>query len=1498
MKRSVSKGVLTRVSNFTKIALIVATATITIASCVKDLVTESAFLPESDVDLNRTVYVSVGTLDVADMEKGNEDAAKALARATEDQTKYENAEIYDLWVIQIDPSTEGEAVVAARFIENFDNEEENVIRLYPYENGKTCDIIYVANTADDQIFSRGMTRKEVYSATYDVASEQALFASEYTNSDNGNVFILSQLIAGIEIKIDDDKHNSEVMAATLLRNVAKVEFSVSYNTSGSGLVWKTASICNLPTVASYTARISSSGDSNTYFDEFPVDLDHSDLTSYSDSFADGSGDGSVNMFYFYLPVNMRGIESAESQKELIKDTAYSDFANNTSYKYYDWSLKSAAAKASGNEGIGLATYFKLVGTLDDAVHDSQGLLYDVVFQEYIGADAVSYNILPNCLYTFTINTGDVDSYTLLQDARFSLSEAADSPQMFDINILQSNKSVAAYSSYTPDVSISKAGTTTTEEYAKEDTDIYTLAAFYIASDGEILGKILIDDYTQYDGSSTKAQIDLVPGSHTAGGYMLYIANVNNPSAIFAGITARSYNGDLELAGYGDNVSTIYNMTTSAVASATESTLFSNTSGDVNRVIMSGTSNDSPITRSTTLTQPVFYRNVARMSYTISNTNTLSELIWSSIQVHNVPRVYGYATYHGNSRGDWTTFPLSPSVDSYSSYTFTDNELTAINYGAGLTLYYYLPVNKRSEASLSTTTWGDKYTAAIENEAYKDNATYVTIKGHYLNQIGDENNEQNFELTYTNYLGATSSDLNIFANCNYAYTLRTSADTIDDLDLDPRFDLEPVVETEREYEIATTNHIIAGRKKYTIDVDGTTTTSINDDITEVSTTDGVYISSLHTYYIDASDNIIGLSTDPSKITLTPGVGRGGYLLFVANATTTVAIGSSYETLSENVLSSSATSNGAYIRNNGLDVMTATHVTNITTATNLTNIQLTFTRNNAKVIYNIDNVDASGATELVWSSIGIKNAPTTSYSLASLLVDSSTETFPANNNRIALDDTDISDSDMSSINAKNYSTEFYIPVNIQPSVAYSTWAAKYVGTIADINKSAVATYIEPVGYYIDYKNLGMGEQILYELAFNNFLGSSASDFSLEPNAEYEYTLSTTVTSSGSSGGGVTGDNTSGFSFADDERFIVDQGVTDHRISNCYILNLNSHGSGSITFNVVDRINEYWGNSYEGYGDNAANVITDDNWTCDILWNDVAPNLDKKLSVVKVDSESVRFRAASLGDLRGNAVVVVYKDSSKSTILWSWHIWITDYNPDSIAAANPNPGTGNISVSNSTGSLHCYNNDMFNTGVLAGKYIMDRNLGARTTGYEQTTSIYYQFGRKDPLPSSDATVYHGTSGTLLSFDNAVVGGVTIENSIQNPTIFYTSDGSWCSDAKGTTYQWQDTQVELGSSKKSIFDPSPAGWMVPQNAVWENASGGISNYIVTLFDNAIFMANGTRGYGTGTMYAVGTYAYIWTSTPHSATIAYTLSIYTTSLLPLNCVGRAGGRAIRAVQE
>ncbi|MFR9563879.1 MAG: hypothetical protein SNG55_07000, partial [Rikenellaceae bacterium] len=1506
MKTNRNEKFLTMVSNFASKLFIMAFAAVMVASCVKGVITESAFLPETEADLERTVYVQVDALDGAALEGGNEDAVKALARATEDQSEDESVVIYDLWVLQIDPSTEGESVIAARYVDNYNEPGDKIVRLYPYENGKTCDIVYVANTADNQLFSRGMTREEVYSVTYEATSEQALFASAHSDDTNGNVFIMSQINAGIEIKVNDDTHNVEALKSTLRRNVAKIEFSVSYDTTDSGLIWSTAAICNVPIVSSYSARVSSHEGDGAYFTSFPADLDYRDLTSYSDTFESGSGDGTVNKFYYYVPVNMRGIETKAALQASLADTAYSEFATDpNSYKYYDWSLKAAAAKAAGNEGIGLATYFKLVGTIDDAVHDASGAEYDVVFQEYIGTDALSYNVLPNNYYVYTLKTTDVDSYTLMQDARFSVEEAASAAQMYDINVLQANRNIAAYGSYTPDVSISKAGTVDSGEYyAKEDTDIYTLAVFYVASDGEILGKKLINDYAQYDGSTNKAQIELVPGSHTSGGHMLYIANVNAPETIFSGVTARSYNAELEVTGYGDNVTKIYNMTANAVSTALESALFTSTSGNVNRVVMSGIANDAPITRSTTLTQPTFYRNIARMSYTISNTNAASELTWSNIQVNNVPRVYGYATFHGNLNSDWTTFPTAPQVASYASYSFSTEELAKINTDAGLTIYYYLPVNKRSVSTLGTSSWAAKYSAVLLDETYKNNATYITMSGYYIDQVGDDDNELEYDISHTNYLGATSNDLNILANNYYAYSLNTTASAISQFDADARFEYDVAVATERDFPItidesaprvldwtvvdaressykavgaldepaeakittlavfhvnttasgedrvlakklinnymledantirlltgstskngyfiyianapapetlfasiaannlntngtlvseiyakvsdaitaSTTNnmfytasstpqyvmsalvkhnissaeilqepefvrnvakvsyiiknenvsnaelfwnsiqlynvanrttyaayqaagdsetyvapgasyinynattfsdddmtainatdgftvtyyvpvnmlgtdsdlessswgakytkyasaatgrtyvemkgyqyadktgtnmdydvtftnflgasasdfnltanshyqysmytsngallsavattgdesryaiaeqktaveytlpasgHTITGRKLVTVNASGSTTTGTESNITGV-TTSGEYISSLHTYYIDADGTIQAVSTDKTKITITPGTHRGGYLLFIANAINSVAVGKTYDDLAANVLSSSATSNGAYIRNSDLDVMTATYTININTSTDLSEIPLAFTRNNAKVTYNLENSNAAGTrpTELIWSSIRIKNAPTVSYSLAALLVDSSTVTFPTDNNRIDLDQVEIGDDEMTAVNNKTYSVDFYVPVNLQPSVSYSSWANKYLGTIADEDKSAVATYVEAFASYTDYLGIEHVEDVegvvttqgerTFSLTFNNFLGSSASDFRLEPNTHYTYTLATTVTDSYEGYGGITGNDESGYSFGGDARFVVD-------------------------------------------------------------------------------------------------------------------------------------------------------------------------------------------------------------------------------------------------------------------------------------------------------------------------------------------------------------------------
>ncbi|MFR9606278.1 MAG: hypothetical protein SNI42_04670 [Rikenellaceae bacterium] len=343
----------------------------------------------------------------------------------------------------------------------------------------------------------------------------------------------------------------------------------------------------------------------------------------------------------------------------------------------------------------------------------------------------------------------------------------------------------------------------------------------------------------------------------------------------------------------------------------------------------------------------------------------------------------------------------------------------------------------------------------------------------------------------------------------------------------------------------------------------------------------------------------------------------------------------------------------------------------------------------------------------------------------------------------------------------------------------------------------------------------------------------------------------------------------------------------------------GSGAITFDIVERINEYWGSSYEGYGGNSANKITDSSWTCDILWNDIAEGVGNKIKVAQTDANSVTFTTAGLGDLRGNAVVAVR--NSSGTILWTWHIWITDYNPDAIAAANSTVTTATNSKYTATGvegELHRYSSTMWTSGVLVGKFIMDRNIGARDTDYAWSSnggkgSLYYQFGRKDPFPagsSTDGTASGTTSAAWLGTGSSTwditdspyktayaSGGNTTAMAVNNPMAFYYRTSSaygnnWCSEAQATTYLWNDIQAALASGKKSIFDPSPAGWKLPTitadssaGTPWYGLTANLTSSVATFFTNAKYPANGLRVYNTGAMTNVGTTGYYWSASPSS---------------------------------
>ena len=203
-----------------------------------------------------------------------------------------------------------------------------------------------------------------------------------------------------------------------------------------------------------------------------------------------------------------------------------------------------------------------------------------------------------------------------------------------------------------------------------------------------------------------------------------------------------------------------------------------------------------------------------------------------------------------------------------------------------------------------------------------------------------------------------------------------------------------------------------------------------------------------------------------------------------------------------------------------------------------------------------------------------------------------------------------------------------------------------------------------------------------------------------------------------------------------------------------------------------------------------------------------------------------------------------------------------------------------------------------------MMDRNIGATssTPGEVGALGLMYQWGRKDPFMGSSSissSVLALSTGTW----NITSGGSTTKAE-ENPMRFYTSmylpDGSW-------------------DSAKTIYDPCPAGWRVPdggENSVWAKALGesklaslsydstnkGIN--VTRIFGEATsiwYPASGDRYNSSGELGKVGDHCYYWSCSPVENTNAnaYNLYIsYSGSGNPSSPMGRAYGYPARCLKE
>jgi len=324
------------------------------------------------------------------------------------------------------------------------------------------------------------------------------------------------------------------------------------------------------------------------------------------------------------------------------------------------------------------------------------------------------------------------------------------------------------------------------------------------------------------------------------------------------------------------------------------------------------------------------------------------------------------------------------------------------------------------------------------------------------------------------------------------------------------------------------------------------------------------------------------------------------------------------------------------------------------------------------------------------------------------------------------------------------------------------------------------------------------------------------------------------------------------------------------------------------IVSKAGAYKFKAYKGNSNELAGVLDSDIHPigeidhAKILWEtfgtDVTPMKGDLVDFVDYENEYVLFRTTPTFK-EGNAVIAVRDDLGN--ILWSWHIWLTDQPQE-----------------------HVYNN---NAGTM-----MDRNLGATsaTLGDVGALGLLYQWGRKDPFLGSSNIGSNSTAKSTISWPTKRTTDEstgTIDFVISHPTTFVMAS----SVPNDWHYSSSDNTLWTTSDKtKSIYDPCPVGWRVPDggsNGIWlkagfddatlDKTNKGMS-FRISSPSTTWYPASGSRNCNGGSLNDVGNCGRYWSASPRS-NYAYYLYFYSSgSVDASDDYSRAHGLSVRCLQE
>lgn len=433
-------------------------------------------------------------------------------------------------------------------------------------------------------------------------------------------------------------------------------------------------------------------------------------------------------------------------------------------------------------------------------------------------------------------------------------------------------------------------------------------------------------------------------------------------------------------------------------------------------------------------------------------------------------------------------------------------------------------------------------------------------------------------------------------------------------------------------------------------------------------------------------------------------------------------------------------------------------------------------------------------------------------------------------------------------------WYIPENKAGTTSLTDWKDRYEG-----NAPATATYILIEGSYTPQN--GTARDVAYAI----YLGDNdPADFNVTRNTKY------TVNAS------IRGTN------LDDGRVLVgkDLSAAGTRTANCYVVKTTDankwyrfkatvRGNGAQTAEDI---------SYTGAVIPAGDKISP--VKAGLVWE----TRDNNGTVHTLDyvgysrNGYIVFKLGSAPE--GNAVVAAKDGASK--ILWSWHIWATAaFDGDNIKVQKyeTRPRNGISGYENIT--KRTFNMMDRNLGAASA-------MPASKTEAEviKTYGLLYQFGRKDPFPgpgemkkTGDAELipFYDANGQLVTkgnFSKFLIWSQTPSNKkqdkaaiiaqlayvVENPSMFvmstndkatqYGGDGNtasynWLWAAHRHSLPWKASNklwgsgliTESGTSNafatkpvtKTIYDPCPYGYHMPEQDVWTNFSTTTTGYEAT---------------------------------------------------------------------